>query len=441
MIWKKWFMGCVIGAALLSTTAWAEDRPEGRVVVVEVSGAINPVVAEFISTEIKDANAAQDALVIIRMDTPGGLDTSMRQIIKSIQTSKVPVATFIAPSGSRGASAGTFIIIASHIAAMAPGTNIGAAHPVNMMGGGKEGDPKEPSPMEEKILNDASAYIRSLAETRGRNAYWAEQAVRKSVSISALEAKKLAVIDLIANNVEALVLAVDGREIKMGDDSKVTLATKGKTIVYHEMSPRENILDTISNPNIAYILMMIGLVGLYFELSNPGLILPGILGGISLILALYAMQTLPINYAGLLLILLGGILFIAELNTPTFGLLSAGGVISISLGSLMLMDTDDPAMQISHSVLYPTLATTVFIALGTLYLATKSAQLKATSGAEGMIGATGVVKQTLDPEGNVYVHGELWSAVCDGTIAEGETVVVEKVDGLKVKVKKVNAPS
>jgi len=437
MIWKQWFVGCVIGSVLLSATAWAQDR----VVVVEISGAINPVVAEFVSTEIADANAAQEALIVIRMDTPGGLDTSMRQIIKSIQKSKIPVATFIAPSGSRGASAGTFITIASHIAAMAPGTNIGAAHPVNMMGGGKEGESQEPSPMEEKVLNDASAYIRSLAEKRGRNAYWGEQAVRKSVSISAEEAKKLAVIDLIANNVEALVLAVDGREIKMDDGTQVTLATKGKTIVSHAMSPRENILDTISNPNIAYILMMIGLVGLYFELSNPGLILPGILGGICMILALYAMQTLPINYAGLLLILLGGILFIVELNTPTFGLLSAGGVVCFLLGSLMLMDTDDPALQISRSVLYPTLATTVIIALGTLYLATKSSQLKATSGAEGMVGATGIAKETLDPDGNVYVHGEIWSAVCDGTIAEGETVVVEKVDGLKVKVKKANAAS
>ncbi len=434
MLWKKWIVGCVIAPLLLSTPAWAQDR----VVVVEISGAINPVVAEFVSTEIQDANAAGDVLIVIRMDTPGGLDTSMRQIIKSIQVSKIPVATFVAPSGSRAASAGTFITIASHIAAMAPGTNIGAAHPVNLMGGGEEGQQDEPSPMEEKILNDASAYIRSLAEARGRNAYWAEQAVRKSVSISAEEAKKLAVIDLLANNVDALVLAVDGREVKMIDEAVVTLATKGKPIVYHEMSPRENILDTISDPNIAYILMMIGLVGLYFELSNPGLILPGILGGISMILALYAMQTLPINYAGVLLIVLGGILFIAELNTPTFGLLSAGGVISISLGSLMLIDTDDPAMQISHSVLYPTLATTVLIALGILYMATKSAQMKAVSGAEGLVGETGVAKEKLDPEGNVYVHGELWSAECDGVIEEGEEVVVEKVDGLKLKVKKVN---
>ena len=436
MIWKRWIMGWAMATVLVSGTAWGQDR----VVVVEISGAINPVVAEFVSTEIEEANAAGEALIVIRMDTPGGLDTSMRQIIKSIQTSKIPVATFVAPSGSRAASAGTFITIASHIAAMAPGTNIGAAHPVNLMGGEKEGG-SEPTPMEEKILNDASAYIRSLAEARGRNAHWAEMAVRRSVSISAEEAKKLAVIDLIAGNVDALVLAVHGREVKMTGDEKVTLATEGKEIVYHKMSPRENILDTISNPNIAYILMRIGLVGLYFELSNPGLILPGILGGICLILALYAMQTLPINYAGLLLIVLGGILFIAELNTPTMGLLSAGGVVCLSLGSLMLIDTDDPAMQISRGVLYPTLAIAILISVGTLYLAGKSARLRSISGAEGLVGATGVVKQALDPEGSVQVHGELWNAVGDENIGEGETVVVQQVDGLKVKVKKTDTPS
>ncbi len=436
MNWKQWVMGWIISTVLLSGTAWAEDR----VVVIEISGAINPVVGEFVSTRIAEANADKEALIVIRMDTPGGLDTSMRQIIKAIQGSKIPVATFVAPSGSRAASAGTFITIASHIAAMAPGTNIGAAHPVNLMGGEKEAGGK-PSPMEEKILNDASAYIRSLAEARGRNAYWGEQAVRNSVSISAEEAKKLAVIDLIAGNVEALVLAVDGREIKMGEGVKVTLATKGKEIVYRTMSPRENILDTISNPNIAYILMMIGLVGIYFELSNPGLILPGILGGICMILALYAMQTLPINYAGLLLIILGGILFIAELNTPTMGLLSAGGVVCLSLGSLMLIDTDDPAMQISRNMLYPTLFTAILVSVGTLYLAGKSAKLKSIAGAEGLVGQTGVVTQALDPEGSVQVHGELWNAVGDENIGEGETVVVEQVDGLKVKVKKTDTPS
>ncbi len=436
MYWKQWIMGWVIGTVLLSGTAWAEDR----VVVIEISGAINPVVGEFVSTRIAEANADKEALIVIRMDTPGGLDTSMRQIIKAIQGSKIPVATFVAPIGSRAASAGTFITIASHIAAMAPGTNIGAAHPVNLMGGEKEAGGK-PSPMEDKVLNDASAYIRSLAEARGRNAYWAEKAVRDSVSISAEEAKKLAVIDLIAGNVEALVLAVDGREVKMGDGTTVTLATQGKEIVYRKMSPRENILDTISNPNIAYILMMIGMVGLYFELSNPGLILPGIVGGICMILALYAMQTLPINYAGLLLIMLGGILFIGELNTPTFGLLSAGGVVCLLLGSIMLMDSDDPAMQISRSVLYPTLVTAVLISLGTGYLAGKSARLKITTGAEGLVGQTGVVTKALEPEGSVQVHGELWNAVGDENIGEGEAVVVQQVDGLKVKVKKADIPS
>ena len=318
---------------------------KGKIVVVEISGAINPVVAEFVTDEIRTANQSEEELIVIHMDTPGGLDTSMRQIIKKILSSSVPVATFVGPSGSRAASAGTFITIASHIAAMAPGTNIGAAHPVNLMGGGGE----QSSTMESKVVQDASAYIRSLAEKRGRNAHWAELAVTKSVSISAEEATKLNVIDMIAANVKSLVLALDGREVKINSQS-VTLKTVDREIVYHAMNNRQRILDTISNPNVAYILMMLGLVGLYFELSNPGLILPGVIGGISIILALYAMQTLPINYAGLLLIVLGLVLFIVEMNVMSFGLLSAGGVISILLGSLMLIDSDDPEMQIGNEV-------------------------------------------------------------------------------------------
>lgn len=403
---------------------------EGRIVVVEVSGAINPVVAEFVTDEITEANRAKEELIVIRMDTPGGLDTSMRQIIKGILNSTVPVATFVGPSGSRAASAGTFITIASHIAAMAPGTNIGAAHPVNLMGGGG----KESSTMEAKIVQDASAYIRSLAEKRGRNAQWAELAVAKSVSISAEEATKLNVIDLIAANVEALVLALDGREIKI-DSTSVTLKTVDREIVYHAMNQRQKILDTISNPNVAYILMMLGLVGLYFELSNPGLILPGVIGGISMILALYAMQTLPINYAGLMLIVLGLILFIVELNVMSFGLLSAGGVISILLGSLMLIDSDDPAMQISKTVLIPTLGVFIAVSLGILYLAAKSQRHRAISGAEGLIGAEGVVKAELNPAGSVLIHGEIWNAEGSGNISAGEKVIVSAVEGLKLKVK------
>ncbi len=416
----------------LATGVQAKDQ----IIVAKISGPINPVVAEFVTHEIEEANSAGELLVILEMDTPGGLDTSMRQIIKAIQSSSIPVATFVSPSGSRAASAGTFITIASHIAAMAPGTNIGAAHPVNMMGGGGDKKDKEASTMEEKVVNDASAYIRSLAEQRGRNAYWAETAVRQSKSISAQEAKKLGVIDLIANNVEALILAIQGREIKTSKNTTVKLDLEGKHLVRHEMSKREKILDTISNPNVVYIFMMLGMVGLYFELSNPGLILPGVIGGISIILALYGMQTLPVNYAGLMLILLGGILFIAELNTASFGLLSAGGTISLLLGSLMLIDSDDPAMQISNSVLIPTLLVSVAVTLGTVYMAIKSSKIKSISGVEGLKGAIGVAKSEIDPEGRVMVHGEVWNAVGNEIIHPGEKVVVEEVEGLKIKVKK-----
>ena len=403
------------------------------VIVVKISGSINPAVAEYISHEISQANADQEALIVLHMDTPGGLDTSMRQIIKDIQGSQVPIASFVAPSGSRAASAGTFITIASHIAAMAPGTNIGAAHPVNLMGGGGGEQAKT---MEKKVVNDAAAYIRSLAELRNRNAHWAELAVVKSVSISAEEAMRLNVIDLIAADVKALVLAVDGREVQVASVS-VTLKTENLQIVYHEMNPRQKFLDIISNPNVAYILMMLGMVGLYFELSNPGLVLPGVIGAISLILALYAMQTLPINYAGLLLIVFGVILFIAEISIMSYGLLSVSGVISIFLGSTMLIDSDDPALQISRAILYPTLGLTVVLSLGIVAFATRTRSLKKLGGAEGMLGETGRVKDALNPKGFVQVHGELWEAEAEGPVSEGETVRVDSVEGLKIKVTKI----
>ena len=416
---------------LVVPPAYSKDR----VVVVKISGAINPAVAEYVSHEISQANTEMDALIVLHMDTPGGLDTSMRQIIKKIQKSEVPVASFVAPSGSRAASAGTFITIASHIAAMAPGTNIGAAHPVNMMGGG--GDSEQAKTMEKKVVNDAAAYIRSLAEHRKRNAHWAELAVVNSVSISAEEALKLNVIDLVANDVKALVLAVNGRKVQIvtGD---VTLKTENLEIIYHEMNPRQKMLDIISNPNVAYILMMVGMVGLYFELSNPGLILPGVIGAISLILALYAMQTLPINYAGLLLILLGAILFIAEISIMSYGLLSVSGVISIFLGSTMLIDSEDPAMQISRAILYPTLGLTIVLSIGIIVLATRTRNLRKLGGMEGMIGETGLVKESLNLHGSVLVHGELWEAESDTQVNEGEMVRVDSIEGLKIKVSKVD---
>ena len=408
----------------------------GEIVVVRIDGPINPVVGEFMTDEITQANGVAAELIVIQMNTPGGLDTSMRQIIKAIEDSKVPIVSYVSPGGSRAASAGTFITIASHIAAMAPGTNIGAAHPVNLMGGGGGGE--QTKTMEEKVVNDASAYIRSLAEQRGRNAYWAELSVRKSASVSAEEAKRLNVINLIAANLDGLVLALNGLEVKMNGRSDI-LHTTGKQIVYKEMNRRQKILDAISNPNVVYILMMLGLVGLYLELSSPGLILPGVIGGISLILALYAMQTLPVNYAGFLLILLGVILFIAEINVMSYGLLLVGGTISIFLGSLMLIDSDDPAMQISRAVLYPTVAVTTLAAIGAVYLATRSARLRTTTGSEGLIGATGVVTAELNPRGRVLVHGETWNAESDTVISRGENVVVESIDGLKIKVRKASS--
>ena len=402
-----------------------------QIVVVKISGAINPAVAEFVSQEIHQANKEKQALIVLNMDTPGGLDTSMRQIIKKIQSSHVPVASYVSPSGSRAASAGTFITIASHIAAMAPGTNIGAAHPVNMMGGNNE----QESTMDKKVVNDAAAYIRSLAELRNRNSHWAELAVVKSVSISAEEAKRLNVIDLIAGNVKALTLAIDGREIQTASGPMI-LKTGRLEIVYHEMSPRLKMLDIISNPNVAYVLMMIGVVGLYFEMSNPGLVFPGVIGAVSMVLAFYAMQTLPIDYAGLLLVLLGALFFIAEIGVMSYGLLSIAGVVSIFLGSTMLIDSDDPAMQISQSILYPTLGLTIVFSIGIIVFATQTRNLKKQGGAEGMLGETGIVKENLNPHGRVLVHGELWDAECEGEIMEGEHVIVESVEGLKVRVKK-----
>ena len=415
---------------LVVPPAYSKDN----VVVVKLSGAINPAVAEYVSYEISQANVEKDSLIVLHMDTPGGLDTSMREIIKKIQSSEVPVASFVAPTGSRAASAGTFITIASHIAAMAPGTNIGAAHPINMLGGGN--DNEQAKTMEKKVVNDAAAYIRSLAELRKRNAHWAELAVVNSVSISAEEAMKLNVIDFVAGDVKALVLAIDGREVQLASGS-VRLKTKNLKIIYHEMNPRQKLLDIISNPNVTYILMMLGLVGLFFELSNPGLVLPGVIGSISLILALYAMQTLPINYAGLLLILFGVILFITEINVMSYGLLSVSGVISIFLGSTMLIDSDDPALQISRAILYPTLALTVILSSGIVMLATRTRSLKKLGGMEGMIGETGLVKEALNPQGRVLVHGELWEAEADTQITEGERVQVDFVQGLRIKVSKV----
>jgi membrane-bound serine protease (ClpP class) len=428
IIFRKLFV------VLLPLLVWSTNAfGAGRIIVIEVDGVINPVVAEFMVNEIHNANKFSEELIVIQMDTSGRLDPSMRKIIKAIQNSKIPVASFISPGGSRAESAGVFIAIASHITAMEPGTNIGAAHPVNLMGGG-EGE--QAKIIEDKVVNEASAYIRSLAEQRGRNTHWAELSVRKNVSVSAEEAKRLNVIDLLAANLDSLVLALDTREVKLGGNI-ITLNTAEKNIFFKEMNSRQKILNIIASPNVAYVLMMLGLVGLYLELSNPGLILPGVLGSLSLILALYAMQMLPINYSGLLLIFIGVILLIAEVSLMSYGLLALSGAISIFLGSIMLIDSEDPAMQISKIVLYPTLGMTFLVSIGSIYLAKKTHQLVTTTGMEGLLGDIGVVKEILNLEGRVLIHGEIWKAESDTVILVGEKVSVEVVKGLKIKVRKV----
>ena len=338
----KFFRFVPLLVFLFAVFAPASRASPGEVYVARVDGVISPSTADFIAGAIHKAEQAQAQALVIEMDTPGGLDLSMRIIIKEMLRSPVPVIVYVSPGGARAASAGAFITIAAHVAAMAPGTNIGAAHPVQMGGGEMD------KVMAEKVENDAAAYIRSLAERRGRNATWAEEAVRKSVSITEKEAVKLKVIDLVADDLADLLAQVDGRTIETGA-GQVTLATKAATTTEVEMSFRDKILQVISNPTIAYILLILGMAGIYFELSNPGAILPGVLGGICLILAFWAFQTLPISFAGLLLIIFGVLLFIAELQVVSHGVLTAGGIIAMFLGSLMLMMAS-PAPPPTYSV-------------------------------------------------------------------------------------------
>ncbi len=387
---------------LLTLCAPAHGSPR-EVYLATVDGVISPSTADFIVGAILKAEEADAQALVIQLDTPGGLDLSMREIIKAMLRSPLPVIVYVAPSGGRAASAGAFITIAAHVAAMAPGTNIGAAHPVQMGGGEMD---KE---MVKKVENDAAAYIRSLAERRGRNVAWAEKAVRESVSITEKEALKLKVIDLVAPDLANLLAQVDGRTVETGA-GKVTLQTKTATITEVEMNFRDRILKVISNPTIAYILLILGMAGLYFELSTPGAILPGVLGGICLILAFWAFQTLPINYAGLLLIILGVLLFIAELQVASHGVLTVGGIVAMLLGSLMLIDSPAPFLQISLSAIIGVTAATTGFFLLVVGAAIRAHRRQPVTGHEGLIGQIGIVKTPLKPEGQIFLRGELWRA-------------------------------
>jgi len=411
-----------------AATGSADEALRGAVFVGTYEGVINPVAAEYINHVLDLAQEAGAAAVVLRLDTPGGLDTSMRLIIKDITASPIPVIVYVAPSGGRAASAGVFILYAAHIAAMTPGTNVGAAHPVAMGGGEMD------AVMKAKVENDAAAYIKSIAEKRGRNVLWAEDAVRKSVSVTEKEALSLKVIDLVAEDVSSLLAAVDGREVVTGA-GKAVLKTKGTPLKDIPMGWRLEALKALSDPNIAFILMTIGTIGLIAELYNPGAILPGIVGAISLILAFYSLQTLPISYAGVALIILGIVLFILEIKVMSYGLLSLGGIASMVLGALLLVKTDAPFMKVSLSVIIPTVVTFGALLLAVTWLAVKSQMRRPVTGAESMVGTIAVAKTELAPRGKVFLQGEIWDAVSEEPIHEGEEAEVKAVSGLTLSVR------
>jgi len=412
---------------LAASSAWADST----VVVATYEGVINPVTAEYFHDALAFAEANRAQAIIWQLDTPGGLDTSMRLIIKDITGSAIPVVLYVAPSGGRAASAGVFITLAAHIAAMAPGTNIGAAHPVAMGGGEMD------KTMKEKVENDAVAYVKSIAEQRGRNVAWAEDAVRKSVSVTEKEALQLKIIDLVAEDLQVLLEKLDGRKATTSAGT-TTLKTKGEAILTFSMGWRLEMLKALSDPNIAYVLMTIGMIGVLAELYNPGAILPGIVGAISLILAFYSLQSLPVNYAGVLLVLLGVVLFILEATVTSYGLLAIGGVASMILGGLMLVKTDAPFLKISWSVILPVVTLAAGFSLFVVGMGVRAMRRQPTTGSEGMVGLVGVAKTALTPQGKILVHGELWDAISEQSLQPGDQVEVTRVEGLRLYVKPVS---
>ncbi|HIE05340.1 MAG TPA: nodulation protein NfeD [bacterium (Candidatus Stahlbacteria)] len=398
--------------------------------IARFKGPIGPVASDYLINAITDAESDMGQCLIIEMDTPGGLDESMRDIIQAILNSKIPICVYVYPSGARAASAGAFILLSAHIAAMAPGTNAGAAHPVSM--GGEKID----SIMREKMTNDAAAYAISLADKRKRNKRWAEDIVRRSISTPAKEAVRIGAVDLLAENETQLITQLDGRLVKT-ETSEKRIKTTDQPIRRIPMSVKHQLLLILTNPNIAYILLLIGIYGLFFELQNPGAIFPGVFGTIALILAFYSFQMLPINYAGVALIILAGILFILELQITSHGLLTIGGIISFVLGSIILFESDVPYLRTSMSLIAIAAVITGLFFLFIVGLGIRAQFKKPKTGTEGLIGVSGTAKTQVKNSGTVLVHGELWKAESDETIKAGTKIVVAEVkEGMVLKVKK-----
>ncbi|TVR11837.1 MAG: nodulation protein NfeD [Salinarimonadaceae bacterium] len=439
--------------------------PAEPVVVLTAQGAVSPALSDYIRRNLNSAAERGSPLLVLKLDTPGGLDSSMREIIQAILASPVPVATWVAPQGARAASAGAFIAYASHVAAMAPATNLGAATPVALTGPPASDDDGQRMPwpfgqsqaedeaaesedapaatqrqprnaMEAKVVNDAVAYIRGLAELRGRNADWAEAAVREGVSLSASAAAAEGVIDFIASDLASLLAQADGRSVVMDGGDEFTLATAGLDHVVITPDWRTAVLSVITNPNVALILMLVGVYGVILEFLNPGVLLPGTIGGISLLLGLYALALLPISYAGVGLILLGLALVVAEAFAPSFGILGIGGTVALVLGALILIDTDAPGFAVSVPVIAGVAVSGAALTLIVARLAAKSFRARVVSGVEDMIGAAAKVTHWRQGEGHVWVHGESWRARGPETLGAGEMVRVIKIDGLVLHVER-----
>jgi len=424
-IWLFLILCLILGTPI---SAFAGER-QPVYDVIRINAAITPPVADYILQSLDGAVKTRSDGLVILLDTPGGLDLAMRDIVKGILGAPLPVIVYVSPSGARAASAGMIITLAAHVAAMAPGTNIGAAHPVGIgIGGG--GD----KIMMEKVENDAVAYAISIAKQKGRNEEWVEKAVRKSESIPADQALQIRVVDWVAKDLNTLLEQLHDREVRVQENMRM-LKTKGATLREIAMSPRQKILTILSDPNIAYILFLLGIAGLYFELAHPGAILPGVIGGISLIMSFFAMQTLPVNYAGIALILFALILFIAEIKIISHGLLSVGGIISLLLGSLLLFDSPDPALRVSLKVMIPTLiiVSTFFIFIVSLVV--KAQMRKKHTGPDELIGSEGIAVTDIFENGKTFIRGEYWEAWSEIPVAKGKKVTVEHIEGLKIKVK------
>jgi len=427
------------GGWLLLAQAAAPAGPTG--VILPVTGPIGPATSDFFVRKLRDATASGAELVVVTIDTPGGLDTAMRDMVQAILASDVPVVTYVAPSGARAASAGTFLVYASHVAAMAPATNLGAATPVQVGGPSpdKPGDKKgadskpEPSATERKAMNDSIAYIRGLAELRGRNVEWATSAVRDAESLPADEALAAGVVDLKAADLPELLRALDGRKVKL-KTREVELRTAGLVLRQVEPDWRTNLLSLLTNPNVAYLLMLIGIYGLLLEGYNPGAVLPGVVGAICLLLALFAFQVLSVNYAGLALIALGVVLIVAESFVPSFGALGFGGIIAFVIGSVMLLDNEVPGFSIAWQLIGAMGLAGALVLLAIVSFAVRARRRPVVSGAEGLSREIAEAVEDFDRQGLVRVHGELWTAVSTEPVRAGQRLKVRKVDGLVIQV-------